>query len=417
MVSAESYYAGRMSFVDDTQDASSSEPGRASASTSRDLSLIAELVRAGGEAIREISTKLRKHDALPLRDILVLDVLSKHLTEGVRTSRLATYTGMTTSRLSYRPTSLESAGFARRDRHADDGRGVVVSITEAGLAELDKGLSVLARVSGGEALLGPTESSAATAAHAVLTGSPSSASVVGEFAREGLTILGAEPTIEKVFAALMTGLGHQISFDAAILWVAKDDQLVAMCNVNAEFWPTPFTGVGMPLSAASVPCNVFRKQKLVALGSTSAIKAELPRLSSFYEGLGLSIETRFDIPFSGHRAPLGVITGVGLNPNKVGQQELECLRIVAQIVGLRIESEDPQLILGNVFATAGEPELNETERAFMNAVAFGIESRTAIRMLGLHNQAAEGVTARLTSLFGVENAEDLVAFLKPPSAQ
>jgi len=417
LVIAGSYYADRMSFVDDTQDASGSEPARASASQSRDLSLITELVRAGGEAIREISAKLRKHDALPLRDILVLDVLSKHLTEGVRTSRLATYTGMTTSRLSYRLTSLESAGFARRDRHAKDGRGVVVSITEAGLAELDKGLSVLGQVNGGKALLGPTESSAATAAHAVLTGSQSSAAAVGEFARECLTILGSELTIEKVFAALMKALGHQISFDAAILWVAKDDQLIAMCNVNEEFWPTPFTGVGMPLSAASVPCNVFRKQNSVTLGSKSEIKGRLPKLSSFYEGLGLSIETRFDIPFSGHRAPLGVITGVGLKAKQFGQTELECLRIVAQIVGLRIESEDPQVILGNVFATAGEAELSETERAFMNGVAFGIESKTAIRMLGLDDDTADGVMARLTSLFGVENAEDLIASLKPPSAQ
>ena len=405
-----------MSLLDDTQDSSSSVLAGSDGAQRGDLSLIAELVRAGGEAIREISAKLRKQGALPLRDILVLDTLSQHLTEGVRTSRLASQTGMTTSRLAYKLKSLEKAGLARRDPHALDRRGVVVSITEAGRTELAKGLSVLAQVSGGESLFGPTESSAANVAHAVLTGTPVDASIAGKFALECLTILGAEREIETVFSQLMAALNDHISVDAAILWIEQDSQLVATCTVNADFWPTPFRGVGIPLAAASVPCNVFRKQKLVALGSKSAIEAELPRLRSFYEGLGISIETRFDIPFSGHRAALGVITGVGLKQSQLNQPELECLRIVGQIVGLRIEGEDPQIMFGNVFDTDVEPELSETERALLNGLAVGIDVKTAAKMLAL-DDAAERAMTRLTSLFGVAGPDELVAALKARPSQ
>src|SRR6266496_3300372 len=113
-------------------------PGR------RGLQAWRSLLRAHATLTRQLDTELEQATGLALADYDVLAQLAE-AHGALRMTELADRALISRSGMSRRVARLVDEGLVRRDRAGTDGRGVVVALTEAGIARLAKTAPVHAR--------------------------------------------------------------------------------------------------------------------------------------------------------------------------------------------------------------------------------------------------------------------------------
>ena len=113
-------------------------PGR------RGLAAWRSLLRAHASLLRRLDTDLQRATGLALADFDVLAQLAEAHGE-LRMTELADRALVSRSGMSRRVARLVDEGLLRRDRAGTDGRGVVVALTEAGIARLAATAPVHAR--------------------------------------------------------------------------------------------------------------------------------------------------------------------------------------------------------------------------------------------------------------------------------
>src|SRR3954467_4204429 len=113
-------------------------PGR------RGLKAWGSLLRAHATLMRRLDTDLERETGLTLADFDVLAQLAKADGE-LRITELADRALISRSGMSRRVARLVDEGLVRRDRASADARGVVVALTEAGMARLGETAPVHAR--------------------------------------------------------------------------------------------------------------------------------------------------------------------------------------------------------------------------------------------------------------------------------
>jgi DNA-binding MarR family transcriptional regulator len=99
------------------------------------------LLQAHATLIRQLDTDLKEHTGLHLADF---DVLAQLAAAGgeLRMTELAARTLISRSGLTRRVARLVDEGLVRRANAADDGRGVIVTLTGAGVARLTETVPV-----------------------------------------------------------------------------------------------------------------------------------------------------------------------------------------------------------------------------------------------------------------------------------
>ena len=107
----------------------------------RGLGAWRSLLKAHASLMRELSTDLAMKTRLPLGDF---DVLAQLALAGgeLRMTDLATKAFSSRSAMTRRVDRMVGEGFVRRTSSEGDGRGVVVALTEAGLARLTETVPV-----------------------------------------------------------------------------------------------------------------------------------------------------------------------------------------------------------------------------------------------------------------------------------
>src|SRR6266566_8140868 len=113
-------------------------PGR------RGLQAWRSLLRAHATLTRRLDTELEQETGLALADYDVLAQLAQAHGE-LRMTELADRALISRSGMSRRVARLVDEGLVRRDKAGTDGRGVVVALTEAGIARLTQTAPVHAR--------------------------------------------------------------------------------------------------------------------------------------------------------------------------------------------------------------------------------------------------------------------------------
>ena len=113
-------------------------PGR------RGLEAWRSLLRAHATLVRRLDTDLERETGLALADFDVLAQLAEAHGE-LRMTELADRALISRSGMSRRVARLADQGLVYRDRAGTDGRGVVVALTEAGIARLAETAPVHAR--------------------------------------------------------------------------------------------------------------------------------------------------------------------------------------------------------------------------------------------------------------------------------
>lgn len=113
-------------------------PGR------RGLAAWRSLLRAHASLLRRLDTDLQRATGLALADFDVLAQLAE-AHGALRMTELADRVLISRSGMSRRVARLVDEGLLRRDRAGTDGRGVVVALTEAGIARLAATAPVHAR--------------------------------------------------------------------------------------------------------------------------------------------------------------------------------------------------------------------------------------------------------------------------------
>jgi len=113
-------------------------PGR------RGLAAWRSLLRAHASLLRRLDTDLEQETGLALADFDVLAQLAQ-AHGALRMTELADRALISRSGMSRRVARLVAEGLLRRDRAGTDGRGVVVALTEAGIARLAATAPVHAR--------------------------------------------------------------------------------------------------------------------------------------------------------------------------------------------------------------------------------------------------------------------------------
>src|SRR6059036_627946 len=93
------------------------------------------LLRAHATLMRQLDTDLERETGLALADFDVLAQLAEAHGE-LRMTELADRALISRSGMSRRVARLADQGLVRRDKAGTDGRGVVVALTEAGMARL-----------------------------------------------------------------------------------------------------------------------------------------------------------------------------------------------------------------------------------------------------------------------------------------
>jgi DNA-binding MarR family transcriptional regulator len=93
------------------------------------------LLQAHATLMRQLDTDLRKDTGLPLADFDVLAQLANADGE-LRMTELAARTLLSRSGLTRRVAKLADEGLVRRANSTEDGRGVVVALTDAGVARV-----------------------------------------------------------------------------------------------------------------------------------------------------------------------------------------------------------------------------------------------------------------------------------------
>src|SRR5256714_13410122 len=102
------------------------------------------MLRAHATLIRRLDTDLERERGLALADFDVLAQLAGGHGE-LRMTELADRALISRSGMSRRVARLADEGLVRRDKAGTDGRGVVVALTEAGIARLAETAPVHAR--------------------------------------------------------------------------------------------------------------------------------------------------------------------------------------------------------------------------------------------------------------------------------
>ena len=99
------------------------------------------MLQAHASLMRELSTDLAMKTRLPLGDFDVLAQLARAGGE-LRMTELATKTFSSRSAMTRRVDRLVEEGLVRRTSSEADGRGVVIALTESGLARLTEAVPV-----------------------------------------------------------------------------------------------------------------------------------------------------------------------------------------------------------------------------------------------------------------------------------
>ena len=113
-------------------------PGR------RGLEAWRSMLRAHATLMRRLDTDLQQETGLALADFDVLAQLAEAHGE-LRMTELADRALISRSGMSRRVARLADEGLVRRDKAGSDGRGVVVALTEAGIARLTEAAPVHVR--------------------------------------------------------------------------------------------------------------------------------------------------------------------------------------------------------------------------------------------------------------------------------
>jgi DNA-binding MarR family transcriptional regulator len=100
------------------------------------------LLQAHATLMRQLDTDLREHTGLRLADFDVLAQLAAAADGELRMTALAARTLLSRSGLTRRVARLVDEGLVRRANTTEDGRGVVVALTAAGLARVTETVPV-----------------------------------------------------------------------------------------------------------------------------------------------------------------------------------------------------------------------------------------------------------------------------------
>ena len=377
-----------------------------------DLALIFDLVRAGGQAVREVSRLLRESGALPLMDIFMLGELERAGDQGVRTKKLADRLGITTSRLAYRLLSLESAGLITRRRHQGDGRGVDVLITDGGRREYQRGAQALAGVADGTGgLLGQTPEAAATAAHAVLSGNdPLTADEVAGFAHQCLIQVSEAATLDELFQALSQLARDLVPVDSTLLYVSTQDGLQASSAFNGGSWGDSIVGMTTPFGADVPSAHAFAREEPVLLESRSQIESQYPIMAAAVERIGFQAGSQFAVPASVGGPPLAVIAGIGANEFSFTNGTLSLLELLARAVALwiTVNSESGQLVAAGSRTYPHVAGLSRENNTIIAGLVWGLTPDEATGLLGLNQDEAALALGRLAEHLGVESVDGLI---------
>src|SRR3989441_4993543 len=111
---------------------------------SRGFNAWRSLLRAHATLMRRLDTDLERETGLSLGDFDVLAQLAE-ARGALRMTELADRALISRSGMSRRVARLADEGLVRRDKAGSDGRGVVVALTEAGIARLTETAPVHAR--------------------------------------------------------------------------------------------------------------------------------------------------------------------------------------------------------------------------------------------------------------------------------
>ena len=388
---------------------------REAAEVSTDIEVISNLVRAGGEAIRGISKVLKENAALQLTDLLLLDELHRAGRDGVRTSKLAISLGMTTSRLAYRLNSLEKAGLIERRPHAEDGRGVIVTITDAGSNEHARGLELLAEMrdrSGG--VFGDIRNAAASAAHAILVGGEQrkedaepTAGVVSGFAQICLERLSTEESAEGMFKYLAHEATHVLPIEWAMLLVPTEEGLLVTATFQTDRWPTMTAGGMLPYESTSPSTDTFRTGEPTLVSALDDPNDRYPVIASLYRSLDLDIRFHFAVPILGPDSTLGVLSATGLRPLSFDEGRRSILDVFARTLALRLGSERSEVsdhAVGNSSLPPSLRRLAPTDRALASGVMWGVSPKEALQHLGIPIEQSAAAMERIAAALDVDSA-------------
>lgn len=100
-------------------------------------------------AEREVSGQLAQACGVRLSDLLALDRIQRAGRAGIRTNALARALRIPSNRLTYQLAGLEKRKFISRAPHPDDGRGIVLTLTQAGREMHRKALATYRRITRG----------------------------------------------------------------------------------------------------------------------------------------------------------------------------------------------------------------------------------------------------------------------------
>lgn len=138
-------------------------------------------------AERAVSAQLAQAHGLRLSDLLALDRIQRAGRDGIRTNALARALSIPSNRLTYQLAGLEKRDFISRAPHPDDGRGIVLTLTQAGRDMHRKALATYRRITrGGLGGVGDgADGARIMAAAAILAGRVPDAEVVRIAAMDG----------------------------------------------------------------------------------------------------------------------------------------------------------------------------------------------------------------------------------------
>ncbi len=123
-------------------------------------------------AEREVSARLSRTHDLRLSDLLALDRIQRAGRQGIRTNSLARALRIPSNRLTYQLSGLQKRSLIERAPHPEDGRGIVLTLTESGRDAHRKALTTYRRMTRGglDGMADGVEGARLLAAAAILSG-------------------------------------------------------------------------------------------------------------------------------------------------------------------------------------------------------------------------------------------------------
>jgi len=386
----------------------------------RPLAIVPELVRAAETSERVLSRRLRELAGISLRDLLVLDCLERSGGEGIRTKRLAGCMSISTSRLAYQLKCLESAGWVARSPHAEDGRGVVVSLTPEGAAACRRGTAALESITcGGFAALAdrlPTKS--LEAAYDALVTDEAGASTpdplsVARFGVKCVEALDQPAAFGTTFDSVAGDLMEILGIELVRLIVKVDGGLTCVALRQTSSTPIAGPGTVLPESISVPSAEVCETGKPIFTATREQLEAGFPGLVRFYDASGIVVGARFSVPIQRDGLIVGSMSGGSSKPLEWDETSRPLVAMAATTIAQRLERAGGSDAATGALTVGAMPTIEEgLKRSLMTAIAWGLEPGEAAEFLEVPESRAQAMIANAVAEYGVEGLTELVERLR-----